>query len=129
MLAPSGIWNKQTMGNRLLLLSPCFLFGLHAGQGPTSPVAPTGFRLRTTVPPASPTSTAAALTPEPGFGAHPIAEPKQLARPSRAVSGGSGGSSSQWLELSLPTQDPSTTAAIQELLPQDNASSYSTPNG
>ncbi|XP_065521271.1 reelin domain-containing protein 1 isoform X3 [Lathamus discolor] len=97
--------------------------------GPTSPVDATGFPLHTTVPPASPTSTAAALTPEPDVGTHPIAEPKQLARPSRAVSGGSGGSSSQWLELSLPTRDPSTTAAIQELLPQDNASSYSTPSG
>uniref|UniRef100_A0A8C6JM98 Uncharacterized protein n=1 Tax=Melopsittacus undulatus TaxID=13146 RepID=A0A8C6JM98_MELUD len=37
---------------------------------------------------------------------------------------GSSGSSSQWLEPSLATRDPSTTAAIQELLPQDNASSY-----
>ncbi|XP_057272719.1 reelin domain-containing protein 1 isoform X1 [Pezoporus wallicus] len=100
-----------------------------ASKGPTSPAAATGFPLHTTVPPASPTGTTAVLTPEPDFGAHPIAEPKQLARPSRAVSGGNGGASSQWLELSLPTQDPSTTAAIQELLPQDNASSYSTPNG
>ncbi|XP_012983888.3 reelin domain-containing protein 1 [Melopsittacus undulatus] len=93
-------------------------------QGPADPTG-----MASKVPPASPTGTAAALTPEPNFGAHPIAEPKQLARPSRAVSSGSSGSSSQWLEPSLATRDPSTTAAIQELLPQDNASSYSTPNG
>ncbi|XP_032775932.1 reelin domain-containing protein 1 [Strigops habroptila] len=100
---------------------------------PTSPAAATGFPLHTTLPPANTTSTAAAPVPEPGFGsgsdAQPIAEPKQLARPSRAVSGGSSGSSSQRLEPSLPTRDPGTAAARQDLLSQDNASSYSTSNG
>uniref|UniRef100_A0A672UXC9 Reeler domain containing 1 n=1 Tax=Strigops habroptila TaxID=2489341 RepID=A0A672UXC9_STRHB len=54
----------------------------------------------------------------------PTSSHRQLARPSRAVSGGSSGSSSQRLEPSLPTRDPGTAAARQDLLSQDNASSY-----
>uniref|UniRef100_A0A8C8BMV2 Reeler domain containing 1 n=1 Tax=Otus sunia TaxID=257818 RepID=A0A8C8BMV2_9STRI len=73
--------------NRLLLLSPCLLFCLPAGQGPTSPVAATGSPLHPPIPPASPTGITATPAPEPGFGvgsdARLVAELKQLAWPSQ----------------------------------------------
>ncbi|XP_072718139.1 reelin domain-containing protein 1 [Ciconia boyciana] len=98
--------------------------------GPTSPAAATGSPPRTPTPPASPTGITATLAPEPGFGvgsdARPIAELKQTARPSRAASGGSSGSSSRGLEPSLPTRDPGTADALRGFLSQDNTSSYST---
>ncbi|KAM9236143.1 reelin domain-containing protein 1 [Leptosomus discolor] len=101
--------------------------------GPTSPMAATGSPLRSPALPASPTGIVATPTSKPGFGvgstARPIAEPKQVARPSRAVSSGSGGSSGQGLEPSLPTQDASTADALRGFLTQDNASSYSTSKG
>lgn len=104
---------------------PSLLFYLCAGQGPTSPVAATS----TPEAPASPTSTAARPAVEAGLGAgsdaHPVAQPKQLTRPSRAASGGSGDSSSQELELYISTQEASIADALQGVLSQDNTSSYS----
>ncbi|XP_074444909.1 reelin domain-containing protein 1 [Larus michahellis] len=101
-----------------------------ASKGPTSPMAATGSPQRTPTPPASPTAIAETPAPEPGFGmgsdARPDAEPKELARPSRAVSSGSGESSIQGLEPSLPTRDPGTADALRGFISQDNASSYST---
>ncbi|KAM6268365.1 reelin domain-containing protein 1 [Spheniscus humboldti] len=101
--------------------------------GPTSPVAAAGSPLPTPAPPASPTGIAATPAPEPGFGVrsdtHPVAEPKQPARPSRAASGGSSRSSGRGLEPSLPTRDPGTVDTLRGFLSQDNASSYSTSNG
>ncbi|KAM9263784.1 reelin domain-containing protein 1 [Cariama cristata] len=101
--------------------------------GPTSPAAATSSPPHTPVPPASPTSITATPAPEPGFGvgsdAHPIAEPKQLTRPSRAASDGSRGSSGWGLGPSLPTQDPGTADALRGFLSQDNLSSYSTSDG
>ncbi|XP_075566023.1 reelin domain-containing protein 1 [Pelecanus crispus] len=100
---------------------------------PTSPTVATGSPRHTPAPPASPTGIAATPALEPGFGvgsdAHPIAAPKQPARPSRAASGRSGGSSSRGLEPSLPTRDPGTAGALRGFLSQDNASSYSTSDG
>ncbi|XP_055653981.1 reelin domain-containing protein 1 [Falco peregrinus] len=97
--------------------------------GPTSPVAATNSPLRTTLP-ASPTGTVATPAPEPGFGvrsdAHPVMEPKQPARPSRAVSGRSSGSSGWGLEPSLPTRDPGMMDTLRGFLSQDDTSSYST---
>ncbi|KAM6206005.1 reelin domain-containing protein 1 [Sarcoramphus papa] len=101
--------------------------------GPTSPAAAAGSPPRSPTPPASPTGIAATPALEPGFSvgsdARPIAEPKQLARPSRAVSGGSGGSSGRGLEPSLPTQDPGMADALRGFLSWDNASSYRTSDG
>uniref|UniRef100_A0A8C4U439 Reeler domain containing 1 n=1 Tax=Falco tinnunculus TaxID=100819 RepID=A0A8C4U439_FALTI len=115
-------------GKKLLFLPPC-LFSLCAGQGPTSPAAATDSPLRTTLP-ASPTGTVATPAPEPGFGvrsdAHPVVEPKQPARPSRAVSGRSSGSSGWGLEPSLPTRDPGMMDTLRGFLSQDDTSSYST---
>lgn len=129
MLAPSGIWNKQTKDNWLLILSPCFLFCVCVGQGPTSPAAATS----SLVPPASPTGIMTTLAPEPGFGvgsaAHPIAELKQPARPERAVSSQSSGSSSWGLEPSLPTQDLGMADTLRGFLSLDDASSYSISDG
>uniref|UniRef100_A0A663E1E9 Reeler domain containing 1 n=1 Tax=Aquila chrysaetos chrysaetos TaxID=223781 RepID=A0A663E1E9_AQUCH len=111
--------NKTLTGsdNRPLLLSPCFLFCVHAGQGPTSPVAATGSPLRTPTPSASPTGIVATPAPEPGLGVgsdtHPVAEPTQSAWPSLAASSGSDGSSSRGLEPSLPTQDPGMVDALR----------------
>ncbi|XP_054248216.1 reelin domain-containing protein 1 [Indicator indicator] len=94
--------------------------------GPTSPVAAT----RTPEAPASSTGTAAMPAVEPDLGAgsdtHPVAEPKQLTRPSRAAAGDSSESSSQELELSISTQEPSIMDALHGFLSQDNTSSYST---
>lgn len=130
--APGRICNKQTDDDNVLPLFPHFLFGLCAGQGPTSPAAASGSPLSSPAPPASPTSTAATPAPEPGFGvgseAPPVAEPKQLARPSRSASGRRDGSSGQRLEPALPTRDPGTVDALQGFLSQDDASSYSTSN-
>ncbi|KAM6301255.1 reelin domain-containing protein 1 [Aegotheles albertisi] len=101
--------------------------------GPTSPMAATISLPHSPVPPARPTGTAAALAPEPGFGVrsdtHPIAEPKQLARPSRAAAGGTDGASGQGLEPSLPTRDTSTGDTLRGFVSLDNASSYSTSDG
>ncbi|KAM9662129.1 reelin domain-containing protein 1 [Morphnus guianensis] len=101
--------------------------------GPTSPMAATGSPPRTPTLPASPTGIVATPAPEPGFGvgsdAHPVAEQKQSAWPSLAVSSGSDGSSSQGLEPSLSTQDPGTVDALRSFLSQDNASGYGTSDG
>ncbi|XP_069710956.1 reelin domain-containing protein 1 [Phaenicophaeus curvirostris] len=100
--------------------------------GPTSLVAATSSPPHTPALPASATGITATLALESGFDVksdvHPIAEPKQLARPSRAVSDRNSGSSSQALEMSLPTQDPSTVDALRGFLSQDNASSYNSYN-
>ncbi|XP_064507784.1 reelin domain-containing protein 1 isoform X2 [Pseudopipra pipra] len=106
-------------------------------QGPddTHPTgtASKGSPLRTPAPPASPTGIMATPAPEPGFGvgsdARPIAEPKQPARTSRAVSGGRVRSRGRALEPSFPTQEASTVDALQGFLSQNNASSFSTSNG
>ncbi|XP_065490948.1 reelin domain-containing protein 1 [Caloenas nicobarica] len=93
--------------------------------GPTSPAAATS----SPMPPASPTRIMTTLAPEPGFSvgsaAHSVAELKQPARPERAVSSWSRGSSSQGLEPSLPTRDSSTADTLQGFLSLDDASSYS----
>ncbi|XP_032917251.1 reelin domain-containing protein 1 isoform X2 [Catharus ustulatus] len=97
-------------------------------QGPADlhPTAATGSLLT-----ANPTGIVATPAPEPGFDVgsdtRPIAEPKQPARTSRAVSSRSIQSRGQ--ELSLPTQDVGMVDALQGSLSQDNASSYSTFNG
>ncbi|XP_013227239.3 reelin domain-containing protein 1 [Columba livia] len=97
--------------------------------GPTSPAAATS----SLVPPASPTGIMTTLAPEPGFGvgsaAHPIAELKQPARPERAVSSQSSGSSSWGLEPSLPTQDLGMADTLRGFLSLDDASSYSISDG
>ncbi|TRZ20339.1 hypothetical protein HGM15179_006762 [Zosterops borbonicus] len=96
--------------------------------GPISPTAATGSLL-----PASPTGIMATPAPEPGFGVESdirsIAEPKQPARTSRAVSGRNIRSRGGGLEPSLPTQDVGMVDALQASHSQDNASSYSTFNG
>ncbi|XP_058694814.1 reelin domain-containing protein 1 [Poecile atricapillus] len=96
--------------------------------GPISPAAATGSLL-----PASPTGIVATPALEPGFGVgsdtRPVAEPKQPARTSRAVSIRSIQSRDWGLELSLPTQDIGMVDALQGFLSQDNASSSSTFNG
>ncbi|XP_068010200.1 reelin domain-containing protein 1 [Melanerpes formicivorus] len=94
--------------------------------GPTSPVAAT----RTPEAPASPTGTVPTLAVEPGLeagsDAHPVAEPKQLTRPSRAASSSSSSeASSQEPELSTSTQELSIVHALQGFVSQDNTSSYS----
>ncbi|KAM4900207.1 reelin domain-containing protein 1 [Sylvia borin] len=96
--------------------------------GPISPAAATASLL-----PASPTGIVATPAGEPGFGVgsdtRPVAEPKQPARTSRAVSGRSIRSRAGGLEPSLPTQDVGMVDALQGSLSQDNASSYSIFNG
>ncbi|XP_056346115.1 reelin domain-containing protein 1 [Oenanthe melanoleuca] len=90
--------------------------------GPISPAAATGSLL-----PASPTGIVATPVLEPAFGVgsdtHPIAEPRQLARTSRAMSGRSIQSRGWEPEPSLPTQDVGMVDALQGSLFQDNASS------
>ncbi|XP_033369494.1 reelin domain-containing protein 1 [Parus major] len=99
-------------------------------QGPAEshPTAATGSLL-----PASPTGIVATPALEPGFGVeshtHPVAEPKQPAQSSRAVSSRSIQSRDWGLELSLPTQDIGMVDALQGSLSQDNVSSSSTFNG
>ncbi|XP_039921330.1 reelin domain-containing protein 1 [Hirundo rustica] len=99
-------------------------------QGPADPhpTAATGSLL-----PTSPAGIVATPAPEPDFGVgsdtRPVAEPKQSARTSRAVSGRSIRSRGWGLEPSLPTQDVGMVDALQGSLSQDNASSYSTFNG
>ncbi|XP_040438256.1 reelin domain-containing protein 1 [Falco naumanni] len=121
---PTGMANK---GTGFLPTAPHRVV-LKLIPGPTSPVAATDSPLRTTLP-ASPTGTVATPAPEPGFGvrsdAHPVVEPKQPARPSRAVSGRSSGSSGWGLEPSLPTRDPGMMDTLRGFLSQDDTSSYS----
>ncbi|KAI1238576.1 hypothetical protein IHE44_0013311 [Lamprotornis superbus] len=125
-----GGQNKTLADKKPNAVAPTPLQGpadLHP-TGPISPAAATGSLL-----PASPTGIMATPAPEPGFGVgsdtRPIAEPRQPARTSRAVSGRSIQSRGQGLELPLPTQDVGTVDALQGSLSQDNASSYSTFNG
>ncbi|XP_071609821.1 reelin domain-containing protein 1 isoform X1 [Heliangelus exortis] len=83
--------------------------------------------------PSSTTSIVATPPVEPGLGVgsdtHPIAEPKQLARPSRAASRGSSGSSTGGLEPSLPTRDPGTADTSPRFFSLDGASSHSSSDG
>ncbi|KAM7052716.1 reelin domain-containing protein 1 [Acridotheres tristis] len=125
-----GGQNKTLADKKPNAVAPMPLQGpadLHP-TGPISPAAATGSLL-----PASPTGIMATPAPEPGFGVgsdtRPIAEPKQPARTSRAVSGRSIQSRGRGLELPLPTQDVGMVDALQGSLSQDNASSDSTFNG
>ncbi|KAJ7427240.1 hypothetical protein WISP_08760 [Willisornis vidua] len=96
-------------------------------KGPTSPTLSPLHALALSV---SPSGIVATSAPEPGFGvgsdAHPIAEPRQPARTSRAVSDGSIGSRGWELEPPLPTHEAGMVDALQALLSPDNASSFNT---
>ncbi|XP_039566695.1 reelin domain-containing protein 1 [Passer montanus] len=125
-----GGQNKTLADNKPDIAAPTPLQGPADPHptGPISPAAATGSLL-----PASPSGIVATPAPEPGFGVgsetRPVAEPKQPARTSRAVSGRSIRSRGRGLELSLPTQDAGMVDALQGSLSQNNASSYSTFNG
>uniref|UniRef100_A0A8C3U1U5 Reeler domain containing 1 n=1 Tax=Catharus ustulatus TaxID=91951 RepID=A0A8C3U1U5_CATUS len=116
-LHPTGMVSKPCS----LPTPPAECFYSLFWASPISPAAATGSLLT-----ANPTGIVATPAPEPGFDVgsdtRPIAEPKQPARTSRAVSSRSIQSRGQ--ELSLPTQDVGMVDALQGSLSQDNASSY-----